>query len=86
MQADPQKDMNLGIHLENFETCQELLIPPDSNRNNVKLRLYDRLGRKLHLMIKINSMKGGSVNVSFNSTFFFVFSKIVLKKCDGMCL
>ena len=56
--------MTLGIHIENFDECRELLIPPDANRNHVKLRLHDRQGRKLNLLININSMKSGSVNVS----------------------
>ena len=73
-QADPQKDMTLGIHVENFDKCKELLIPPDSNRNHVKLRLLDREGRKLNLLININSMKSGSVNVSIKRVRVMVFN------------
>lgn len=55
--------MTLGINLENFEKCHELLIPPNTNRDGVKLRLIDSKGRKLLLTIKISCRKGGCVNV-----------------------
>lgn len=68
LQADPQQPLELGLNLENFPTCKELVVPPVTTGpqyHKVKIRLYDTKGRLLELLIKIISRKGGSVSVSF---------------------
>ena len=60
--------MELGLNLENFPDCKELLIPSVTTGpqyHKVKMRLYDTKKRLLELLIKIIFRKGGSVKVSF---------------------
>ena len=63
-QADLRQALELGITLENFPTCKELVIPPGTQDYRVKLRLYDTQDRKLELCVKIKAGLGGALRVS----------------------
>ncbi|KAK3098591.1 hypothetical protein FSP39_021054 [Pinctada imbricata] len=70
--ADPQSDLELGVNLENFLSCRELLIPPDTIFYKVKLRLFDQKQRLLELVVKIISRMGGSVNLYILAPYWLV--------------
>lgn len=59
--------LELGIHLENFPTCRELVIPPNTVRYKVKIRLFDLKNRLLELIVRILKHQGGALRVNFMS-------------------
>ncbi|OWF52509.1 Vacuolar protein sorting-associated protein 13D [Mizuhopecten yessoensis] len=70
--ADPSQAMELGIFLENFSNCSELIVPPDTTYYKVKLRLFDCQKRKLELFVRIVSRKGGCVNLYIMAAYWLV--------------
>ena len=58
---DLSQAFELGIQLENFPKCKELLIPAGTTDYNVRIRLYDSLTRPLELEVRIKARKGGSM-------------------------
>ncbi len=64
MQADLNQTLELGVFLENFPQCKELVIPPGTMDYRVKLRLYDTKNRLLELFVHIKAGIGGSLKVS----------------------
>ncbi|ESO83243.1 hypothetical protein LOTGIDRAFT_176257, partial [Lottia gigantea] len=71
--ADITKDFEVGIHLENFESCREVNIPPKlSYKYRVRLRLYDKLERLLELTMRIQSGPGGTIGVSIAAPYWIV--------------
>ena len=55
---------DLGINLENFPSCKELTIPPNTHNRKVFVRIYDNQKRMLKLVVRINMVKGGAMKVS----------------------
>ena len=55
--------MELGVKLENFPECHNLIIPADTRSYKVRLRLFDTQQRCLELYASIMSRIGGSVKV-----------------------
>ncbi|XP_062579526.1 intermembrane lipid transfer protein VPS13D-like isoform X2 [Saccostrea cucullata] len=73
--ADPQQAMELGLNLENFPACKELVVPPVTTGpqyHKVKIRLYDTKKRLLELLIKIIFRKGGSVSIHVTAPYWLV--------------
>ncbi|XP_060085097.1 intermembrane lipid transfer protein VPS13D-like [Ylistrum balloti] len=70
--ADPSQAMELGIYVENFSNCSELIVPPDTTYYKVKLRLFDCKKRKLELFVRIVSRKGGCVNLYIMAAYWLV--------------
>ena len=66
-QADLSQPLELGILLENFTNCKELVIPPGTQDYRVKIRLYDTANRLLELWVQIKAGLGGSLRVSIVS-------------------
>ena len=64
LQADLSQPLELGVLLENFPTCKELVIPPGTQDYRVKIRLYDTSNRLLELWVQIKAGLGGSLRVS----------------------
>ena len=62
-QVDVTQSLELGVTLENFATCKELVIPAGTKDYKVKLRLYDTLDRLLELWVLIRAGAGGSLKV-----------------------
>ncbi|KAG8142171.1 hypothetical protein E2320_006129 [Naja naja] len=56
--ADTSQNIELGISLENFTHCKELLIPPGTQNYVVRMRLYDNNRRLLNLTIRITDAAG----------------------------
>ncbi len=62
-QADLSQPLELGVLLENFTSCKELVIPPGTQDYRVKIRLYDTEQRLLELWVQIKAGLGGSLRV-----------------------
>ena len=59
--------MELGLNLEGFRKCQELLIPPDVVDYVGYLRMFDSSERRLDLSVAIRADIGGSLKVGIMS-------------------
>ncbi|CAH1798376.1 unnamed protein product [Owenia fusiformis] len=70
--ADISQALELGILLENFPQCRELVVPPGTTDYQVKLRLYDTHKRLLELFVKIAARKGGSLRLSISAPYWLV--------------
>ena len=64
VQVDLSTNLELGIHLENFSRCRELVVPPNTTRYKVKVRVYDSKNRLLELLVRICTHRGGALRVS----------------------
>ena len=64
LQADLTQPLELGLLLENFPRCKELIIPPGTCDYRVKLRIYDNIDRMLELLVNIKAGLGGSLKVA----------------------
>ena len=64
LQADLSQALVLGVLLENFPRCMELVIPPGTVDYQVKIRLFDINDRLLNLNVRIKARCGGSLRVS----------------------
>ena len=63
LQADITQALELGVELENFPSCKELVIPAGTKDYKVKLRLYDTAERLLELAVHIKAGTGDSLKV-----------------------
>ncbi|XP_013405463.1 vacuolar protein sorting-associated protein 13D-like isoform X2 [Lingula anatina] len=70
--ADISQAIELGILLENFPTCRELVIPPGVTDYLVKIRLYDTYSRLLELMVRIHARKGGALKLHILAPYWLV--------------
>lgn len=64
--------LELGVNLENFTTCRELVIPPDTVDYKVKLRIYDANNRLLELNVHIVADLGGSLKLTVGAPYWLV--------------
>lgn len=60
------KDLEVGISLENFQVCKELVVPSGKRNAKVKLRLYDLNEKLLELYVGVFSKHGGSLKVTIS--------------------
>ena len=72
IQADIGQAIKLGVHVENFLRCEELVIPPDTLDYKVELRIRDTENRVLDLMVHILSGLGGSLKLTISAPFWLV--------------
>ena len=63
-QADLKKDLELGVTLDNFPQCTEVIIPPATPDYDTLLALQDYSRRPLHLLVQIKEGIGGSLKVN----------------------
>ncbi|XP_063173560.1 intermembrane lipid transfer protein VPS13D isoform X1 [Candoia aspera] len=70
--ADTSQNVELGISLENFTHCKELLIPPGTQNYVVRMRLYDSNRRLLNLTIRIVCRAKGSLKILISAPYWLV--------------
>ncbi|XP_070615164.1 intermembrane lipid transfer protein VPS13D isoform X2 [Erythrolamprus reginae] len=70
--ADTSQNIELGISLENFTHCKELLIPPGTQNYVVRMRLYDNNRRLLNLTIRIVCQAKGSLKIFISAPYWLI--------------
>ncbi|XP_025027200.1 vacuolar protein sorting-associated protein 13D isoform X1 [Python bivittatus] len=70
--ADTSQKIELGISLENFTHCKELLIPPGTQNYVVRMRLYDNNRRLLNLTIRIVCRAKGSLKIFISAPYWLI--------------
>ncbi|KAL3882451.1 hypothetical protein ACJMK2_028789, partial [Sinanodonta woodiana] len=69
---DIGEDIILGVNLENFPHCRELMIPAGTTKYRVKLRLYDLKNRLLELMVHILARPNGPVRLMISAPYWLI--------------
>ncbi|XP_072833810.2 intermembrane lipid transfer protein VPS13D [Pogona vitticeps] len=70
--ADTSQNIELGVSLENFPRCKELLIPPGTQNYIVRMRLYDVNKRLLNLTIRIVCRAEGSLKIFISAPYWLI--------------
>ncbi|XP_058408923.1 intermembrane lipid transfer protein VPS13D isoform X7 [Diceros bicornis minor] len=70
--ADTSQNIELGVSLENFPLCKELLIPPGTQNYMVRMRLYDVSRRQLNLTIRIVCRAEGSLKIFISAPYWLI--------------
>uniref|UniRef100_A0A8C2SX67 Vacuolar protein sorting 13 homolog D n=1 Tax=Coturnix japonica TaxID=93934 RepID=A0A8C2SX67_COTJA len=70
--ADTSQNIELGVLLENFPFCKELLIPPGTQNYMVRMRLYDVNKRQLNLTIRIVCRAEGSLKILISAPYWLI--------------
>uniref|UniRef100_A0A8C3LRJ9 Vacuolar protein sorting 13 homolog D n=1 Tax=Chrysolophus pictus TaxID=9089 RepID=A0A8C3LRJ9_CHRPC len=70
--ADTSQNIELGVLLENFPVCKELLIPPGTQNYMVRMRLYDVNKRQLNLTIRIVCRAEGSLKILISAPYWLI--------------
>ncbi|XP_006866437.1 PREDICTED: vacuolar protein sorting-associated protein 13D isoform X2 [Chrysochloris asiatica] len=70
--ADTSQNIELGVSLENFPLCKELLIPPGTQNYMVRMRLYDVHRRQLNLTIRIVCRAEGSLKIFISAPYWLM--------------
>nr|XP_021397725.1 vacuolar protein sorting-associated protein 13D isoform X2 [Lonchura striata domestica] len=70
--ADTAQNIELGVLLENFPICKELLIPPGTQNYMVRMRLYDVNKRLLNLTIRIVCRAEGSLKILISAPYWLI--------------
>lgn len=70
--ADTSQNIELGVSLENFPLCKELLIPPGTQNYMVRMRLYDTHRRQLNLTIRIVCRAEGSLKIFISAPYWLI--------------
>ncbi|CAM9137825.1 unnamed protein product [Lampetra planeri] len=70
--VDTSQNTELGVLLENFAVCKELLIPPGTQNYVVRMRLYDTNRRLLCLTIRIVLRAQGALKILISAPYWLV--------------
>ncbi|KAK0134325.1 Vacuolar protein sorting-associated protein 13D [Merluccius polli] len=70
--ADTSQNLELGVLLENFPVCKELLIPPGTQNYVVRMRLYDANKRLLCLTIRIVLRAQGALKILISAPYWLI--------------
>ncbi|XP_063001305.1 intermembrane lipid transfer protein VPS13D isoform X3 [Elgaria multicarinata webbii] len=70
--ADTSQNIELGVSLENFTHCKELLIPPGTQNYMVRMRLYDVNKRLFNLTIRIVCRAEGSLKIFISAPYWLI--------------
>ncbi|XP_074499140.1 intermembrane lipid transfer protein VPS13D isoform X1 [Sebastes fasciatus] len=70
--ADTSQNMELGVLLESFPVCKELLIPPGTQNYVVRMRLYDTNKHLLCLTIRIILRAQGALKILISSPYWLI--------------
>ncbi|XP_069804325.1 intermembrane lipid transfer protein VPS13D isoform X2 [Dendropsophus ebraccatus] len=70
--ADTSQNFELGIAVENFQHCKELLIPPGTQNYMVRMRLYDANKRQLNLTIRIMCRAEGALKIFISAPYWLI--------------
>uniref|UniRef100_A0A3Q3XBB5 UBA domain-containing protein n=1 Tax=Mola mola TaxID=94237 RepID=A0A3Q3XBB5_MOLML len=68
--ADTSQNIELGVLLENFPMCKELLIPPGTQNYVVRMRLYDTNKHLLCLTIRIILRAQGALKILISAPYW----------------
>lgn len=70
--ADTSQNIELGVLLENFPVCKELLIPSGTQNYVVRMRLYDTNKRLLCLTIRIVLRAEGALKILISAPYWLL--------------
>ncbi|KAK1801786.1 hypothetical protein P4O66_022429 [Electrophorus voltai] len=70
--ADTSQNIELGVLLENFSVCKELLIPPGTQNYVVRMRLYDTNKRLLCLTLRIVLRAQGALKILISAPYWLL--------------
>ncbi|KAK3518898.1 hypothetical protein QTP70_014935, partial [Hemibagrus guttatus] len=70
--ADTSQNIELGVLLENFPVCKELLIPSGTQNYLVRMRLYDTNKRLLCLTIRIILRAEGALKILISAPYWLL--------------
>jgi len=70
--VDLNQYLQLGLTLENYPTCRELMIPAGTVDYRVKMCLQDTMNRQLELIVIIKARLGGSLQLSILAPYWLV--------------
>ncbi|XP_053338052.1 intermembrane lipid transfer protein VPS13D isoform X1 [Clarias gariepinus] len=70
--ADTSQNIELGVLLENFPMCKELLIPSGTQNYVVRMRLYDTNKRLLCLTIRIILRAEGALKILISAPYWLL--------------
>ncbi|KAG7323558.1 hypothetical protein KOW79_013260 [Hemibagrus wyckioides] len=70
--ADTSQNIELGVLLENFPVCKELLIPSGTQNYVVRMRLYDTNKRLLCLTIRIILRAEGALKILISAPYWLL--------------
>ncbi|XP_054466000.1 intermembrane lipid transfer protein VPS13D [Anoplopoma fimbria] len=70
--ADTSQNMELGVLLESFPVCKELLIPPGTQNYVVRMRLYDTNKHLLCLIIRIILRAQGALKILISAPYWLI--------------
>ncbi|XP_059188288.1 intermembrane lipid transfer protein VPS13D [Centropristis striata] len=70
--ADTSQNMELGVLLESFPVCKELLIPPGTQNYVVRMRLYDTNKHLLCLTIRIILRAQGALKILVSAPYWLI--------------
>ncbi|KAJ8264877.1 hypothetical protein COCON_G00139760 [Conger conger] len=70
--ADTSQNMELGVLLENFPVCKELLIPPGTQNYVVRMRVYDVNKRLMCLTIRIVLRAPGALKILISAPYWLI--------------
>ncbi|XP_066494000.1 intermembrane lipid transfer protein VPS13D [Tiliqua scincoides] len=70
--ADTSQNIELGVSLENFPHCKELLIPPGTQNYIVRMRMYDVNKRQMNLTIRIVCRAEGSLKIFISAPYWLI--------------
>ncbi|KAM8754085.1 intermembrane lipid transfer protein VPS13D isoform 1-T2 [Acanthopagrus schlegelii] len=70
--TDTSQNMELGVLLENFTMCKELLIPPGTQNYVVRMRLYDTNKHLLCLTIRIILRAQGALKILISAPYWLI--------------
>uniref|UniRef100_A0A3P9N194 Vacuolar protein sorting 13 homolog D n=1 Tax=Poecilia reticulata TaxID=8081 RepID=A0A3P9N194_POERE len=70
--ADTSQNIELGVHLENFPECKELVIPPGTQNYMVGMRLYDTNKQQLSLTIRIVLRAKGALKILVSAPYWLI--------------
>ncbi|KAI8500255.1 Vacuolar protein sorting-associated protein 13D [Branchiostoma belcheri] len=73
--VDTTQTLELGVLLESFPECRELVIPLSGMStidHKVKLRLYDTKNRPLHLYVKLKASPGGTLGILISAPYWLI--------------
>ncbi|XP_026189006.1 vacuolar protein sorting-associated protein 13D isoform X2 [Mastacembelus armatus] len=70
--SDTSQNTELGVLLENFPMCKELLIPPGTQNYVVRMRVYDTNKRLLCLTIRIILRAHGALKILISAPYWLI--------------
>ncbi|XP_023192292.1 vacuolar protein sorting-associated protein 13D isoform X1 [Xiphophorus maculatus] len=70
--ADTSQNIELGVHVENFPNCKELVILPGTQNYMVDMRLYDTNKQQLNLTVRIVQRAKGALKILVSAPYWLI--------------